>query len=258
MSLRKINDPVVRAKIVKWIRAGAPLDAGILLYTTLPGHRARLALALQKNPKKFRDELIFDICELLGITRRKFEMVVKEWAGKKPVSPEKKPERKPAPVPANRERSFRNDWPFLSKPECPPELKSLAADKISCWERYTAAHKKLFDCGSLEDCAKVAHEVVSDFKENRLIHDEFHHYAEHGVILGKHRIFGHYQKFKDLRGKNVFDLVKLCEKTLPHKIWRIESEINKNDKPHLRADREKRLKEVKSELAEVKRLLGVE
>jgi hypothetical protein len=98
--------------------------------------------------------------------------------------------------------------------------------------------------------------LIENFKENRQIFEELDYYKQHGAILGKHSIFGQYKRFDELKGKNVRELIRLCDETLPHRIWRIESEIKKGDKPHLNGEREKRLAEVQAELAEVKRLLG--
>ncbi len=36
---------------------------------------------------------------------------------------------------------FREDWPFLSEPDCPTELKALAADMITSWHNYVNAHE---------------------------------------------------------------------------------------------------------------------
>lgn len=256
MSVRKITSKADRIKVVQWIRSGAPLKEGVSLYAMLPNN-PRLLKALQENPKQYDSELIADICLMMGITLQKFNSIIKEHHGKRHQETEPTPSGRKAPDRAKTKTSYRSDWKFLSLPECPQELKALAADKITCWQRYTEAHKKLFDCSSLEECYQVAHELVENYKENREIHEEFAHYQEHGAVLGKHRIWKHYKKYENLRGKNVIELVKLHEKTLPHKIWRIESELKKGDKPHLQGERERRLHEVKSELAEVKRLLGI-
>ena len=261
MQIRKISDKTQRVKIVTWMRSGAPLSKGVALYASLP-HNVRLLTALQKNAEAYEKEMVLDICTMLGISTVKFNSIKNQYNDTKKnagtsrnrnVGRETQAKNRKAKRPG----SFRQEWPFLSKPECPPELKALAADKISCWERYTANHKKLFDCGTLEECSEIAHQIVKDYKENRQIFEEFEHYQKNGKLLGVHPVFNHYKTFKQLRGKNVIALVTLHEKTLPHRIWRIKNEIEKGDKPHLRANREKRLHEVEGELAEVKRLLGM-
>ena len=260
-----------RIRIVAWIRSGAPLTEGVLLYKSLPNN-PDLLKSLRKDPQANAEKLYTDICQLMDISRSKFQSIINKYHGKEQQQKQlygagiKSQDRqgeskdfggKTKSIDQSGKRSFRNEWPFLSRPECPAELKALASDKITAWENYTEAHIQLFDCSSIEECEQTAHKLIENFKENRLIHEELSHYKKHGAILGKHRIWKKYERFEKLRGLNVIELVRLHEKTLPHRIWRIESEIKKGDKPHLLGEREQRLAEVKAELAEVKRLLGI-
>jgi hypothetical protein len=255
MPVRKITAKADRVKVVNWIRAGAKLKEGISLYAGLRGDK-QLIVRLKQNPAKYQDAMIADFCAMMGISLKKFRVQSSEFkvqsepatGNQQPLTNNKQP---------TRSRSFRSQWPFLSRPECPPELKALAADKITAWENYTAAHKRLFDCSSIDECYQTAFELVENYKENRLIHEEFEYYLKHGAVLGKHPVFNQYKKFEHLRGLNVIDLVKLHEITLPHRIWRIESVIKQADKPHLLGERQQRLNEVRAELGEVKRLLGI-
>lgn len=262
MQVRKVTLKEDRVKVVNWIRSGAPLREGVRLYSMLFPDPVFLS-ELKKNPEVNRERLYLTFCEMMDITYSKFTTIVNENYGKrsKDTNPRSAIERKVhQPVEkgnSNSTRSFRREFPFLSQPECPTELKALAADKITCWEKYTAAHKQLFDCKSLEECYQVSHELIEAFKENRLIYEEFNYYQNNGSVLGKHRIFGHMKNFERLRGLNVIQLVELYKQTLPHRIWRIESEIKKGDKPHLLGERQKRMNDVLAELAEVKRLLGI-
>lgn len=247
-----------RVKAVAWIRKGAPLKEGVRLYSTLP-KKPRLQAALERNPAKHQELLNLEICELLGITLARFNQIIKEYGTKpQPIARPKENGQKARIEKADPpKRSFRSEFPFLSRANCPPELKALAADKITAWEKYTAAHEKLFDCSSIDECYETAFEVVENYLENRLIYQELEYYGQHGAILGKHRVFDQYRKFAEIRGKSVIELVKLHENTLPHRIWRIENEIKKGDKPHLLGERQKRLEEVRAELADVKRMLGI-
>lgn len=267
MSVRKITSKTDRVKVVNWIRSGAPLKDGALLYASLPYDPA-LLIAFKENPRLYAERLINDICNLMDISRTKFQSIINQYHGTEqikkpdpgsqgPVGQTKRVNQSTGPEKISRQRSFRSQWPFLARPECPPQLKALAADKISAWERYTEAHRKLFDCSSLEECYQVAHELIENVKENRLIYEELDYYRQHGTPLGKHPVWTQFKRFENLRDKNIIELVRMYEKTLPHRIWRIESEIKKGDKPHLQGEREQRLKEVQAELAEVKRILGI-
>lgn len=260
MSVRKITLKEDRVKVVTWMRSGAPLTEGVLLYSTLFPDPDFLR-ELKKNPELNRDRLYTIFCEMMDITYLKFTSIVNEHYAKrnKENTPGSGSEDKSVQKQnsTDRNRSFRTKWTFLSSAECPPELKILAADKITCWEKYTSAHQQLFNCSSLEECYQVSHRLIEAYQENRAIINELDYYQTNSTILGKHRIFANTKKFEKLKSLNVIQLVELYNKTLPHRIWRIQSEISKGDKPHLLGEREQRLADVESELAEVKRLLGI-
>lgn len=151
-------------------------------------------------------------------------------------------------------RQLRQDWPFLDKPDCPPELKILAADKITAYRTYTAEHKKLTSCSTLDECFECAKKIIENYTENRKILSEFAYYKEHGKILGKHQIFETMKKIDELRALPVTKLLKK-KKNLEDNIWRIRSEIKKNDKPHLLESRRERLRSRQLELEEVNRMI---
>lgn len=159
-----------------------------------------------------------------------------------------------ASVPVPTRRQFRRDWPFLADPTCPPELKILAADKITAYHTYTSEHRKLSSCTSLEECFERAKKIIENYKENRKILSEFTYYKEHGKTLGEHPIFSEIKRLTDLRSLPVTKLLKK-KKNLEDNIWRIQSEIRKNDKPHLLDSRQERLRSRQRELAEVNRLI---
>ena len=165
------------------------------------------------------------------------------------------PVRMPASDSAGSPRSFREEWPFLSEPDCPPELKILAADKITAYHEYVRGHEELFSCITIDECYNTAKKVVENYKRNRKILSEFAYYREHGKCLGKHEIFASMKRLESLRRMSPVELVRK-QKNLSGAIWRIKNELKKGDKPHLRTEREARLKEKSLELSEVNRLLG--
>lgn len=152
-------------------------------------------------------------------------------------------------------RSFRKQWSFLSEPDCPPELKILAADKITAYHNYTSAHQELSACTNLEQCFATAKKVIENYKQNRKILSEFAYYKEHGKILGKHPIFSEMERISELRTLPVLELVRR-KKNLEGAIWRAKNEIAKGDKPHLLIEREERIASKTRELREVERLIS--
>lgn len=161
----------------------------------------------------------------------------------------------PGIVEEKKDTKLREDWPFLEKPECPEELKILVAEKITAYHNYVNAHKKLFDCTSNEEQFKTAREVIENFTENRLIQRELEYYKKQNKVLGLHPKFKYLADMRKLRSMNVIELFQKKQK-LEHNIWRIKSEVEKNDKPHLYHERVKSLKDKQAEIAEIDRLLN--
>ena len=151
-------------------------------------------------------------------------------------------------------RNIREEFPFLNNSDCPLELKALVTDKFSTFYSYRDKHSELFDCSTLQQCASVSRELISSYKENRMIYRELEYYRDNKQILGNHPIFATYKRVKGYRSLSVKDLLKQQQK-LKHNIWRISSEIKKGDKPHLDAKRQMELEQKEHELSEINRLL---
>lgn len=161
--------------------------------------------------------------------------------------------------------TLREDFPFLSSPTCPPELKILAANKITAYHNYCAAHKALYDCTNPDEQFQTVKQLVENFIENRQILDEFEHYKQHNHTLGVHPIFKEFEAIRQLRSLSSIELYKK-KKNLEHNIWRIESQLKdaggkspgSQRAGGVNLQREKRLQQKKNELAEVERLLIAE
>lgn len=215
--------------VLEWIRAGAEVQSGLLLFSQC-SRNTRIPVMVRRNPTKYRPLLLQRLCEAAGI---------------------EPPQMEPAPI---ERRRFRDDFPFLREPDCPAELKILAADKITAHERYLHAHDRLFDCTTLDECYRTAQEAIATFQENRAIFAELDYYREHRSVLGKHRIFEHIQRLRTFEKMGIVELIAE-QRRLRSAIWRIDSEIKKGDKPHLQAEREQRRRQKEGLLAEVSKLI---
>lgn len=149
---------------------------------------------------------------------------------------------------------FREDWPFLSEPDCPTELKALAADMITSWHNYVNAHEDLFKCTTPEECFEAAEKTVSNFYQNSVSRTEFQYYKEHHRILGKHPIFALTKKLDNLRRMPITELIRK-RRNVQDSIWRAEREIKKGDRPDLKVSREERLSRLKMTLDEINRMI---
>lgn len=149
---------------------------------------------------------------------------------------------------------IRNDWPFLSDPECPPELKLLISDKITAYRNCIQEYERLPDAATPAEQLSTVRALVTNFIANHEIYRELKHYKDTGKVLGEHNIFAQYQRIKDLRNLNSMDLFRK-KKNLEFSIWRNENKIKKEDRPDLLHARREKIKALKLELAEVERLL---
>lgn len=226
--------------VVSWFQAGAPFKPGGRLFMFIAGVNHPYCVLLGNESSAAHTALKIALSRRAGIalpckarTDQKYTVAVT------PVAPVRK---------------LREDWPFLQDPACMPEMKILAANKITAYHNYVSAHDALFDCTSpLEQLATVS-ALVSNYIENRSIIKEFVFYKEHGHPLGEHPVFREFKIIKELRKLNIVDLLKMKEK-LEHNIWRIESEIRKGQKKHLASDRKQRLQEKRNLSKEVERLI---
>ena len=134
------------------------------------------------------------------------------------------------------------------------ELEALASRKFTKYRAYVRLHRQLRDCTSLEDCAKVAGELVDNYIDNRLIWEELTWYKEHGSLLGKHPAFAEFRRRRELNNLPVKELMKR-QRQVEMNIWRVKSELAKGDKPHLDATRRERLAGYEKERADIVRLL---
>lgn len=134
------------------------------------------------------------------------------------------------------------------------ELEALASRKFTKYRAYVRLHRQLRDCTSLEDCAKVAGELVDNYIDNRLIWEELTWYKEHGSLLGKHPAFAEFRRRRELNNLPVKELVKR-QRQVEMNIWRVKNELAKGDKPHLDATRQERLAGYEKERADILRLL---
>lgn len=149
---------------------------------------------------------------------------------------------------------LRDDFPFLNQPDCPLELKILAANKITAYHNYVHAHAQLFGCTNNQQQFEVVKKVVENYIENRLIYQEFDYYKKHKALLGLHPIFKIYKKNIAMRKLSPIALVKK-QSNLNKAIARLKKDIALSSIAHLQVAREQSLKIKLAELAEVNRLL---
>lgn len=211
--------------VENWLRTGAGIQEGLRLLS-LYKPNPYLARMVERHPDKYR------------------RLLIRTLTG-----------RDPAPTPADRPaRSFREDWPFLSRPDCPPELKILAADKITAWTNFAREHEKLFDCVTPEQCLEHAKNCVFYYQQNRKIFSEFAHYQDTGNVLGKHPVFGEVRRSHEMLSVGPIELMRR-QHNLRAAISRLKRQMGTGGRPDLDAGRAELLAAKERELAEVEKIL---
>ena len=229
---------MIKNLVIIWLNAGAIFSDGVLLYKRFFGDDHPFLILLKKETEAKRKILKY---ALRSYARR---------------NPGDQPEPElPAHIQLEKPKpKLREDYAFLSDPDCPNELKILASNKITAYHNYKSGHQKLFDCCNVVEQLEAAKFVTENFLENRLIQKELEYYKQHKSVLADHPIFKSLKRLKELSKMSVVDLIKLRE-NLKHSIWRIQSEIKKGDRKHLQVERERSIKEKEFEILEITRLL---
>lgn len=221
----------MKEAVIAWLKEGCNLKRGVALYFQ-HGDNERFKTLLRSCPNRQVAKLKLLLCRMAGLEETNYSGVIREM---------------------ERDR-FREMYAFLSDRDCPNELKILAADKITTYWRIVELHDKLFTCDKNDVCLATAFELVNVFIEDYRIKQELDYYKTHHGILGKHGIFEVQNRVDQIRKMSVRELLRK-EKQLRDNIWRIKSEIDKGDKPHLLSERESRLKSREDELRTVLRML---
>ena len=216
--------------VSKWLRSGAGAREGLRLLS-LYAPNPHLERIVRANPALFAKHLV---AVLTPFAEAGLDA--------------------PLDAPTSGGTRFRDEWPFLGKPDCPVELKILANDKITAYNNTVQAHLRLFDCTTPEESFETANFLLENFTENRQITSEFLYYREHGSVLGKHPVFQESRKYDSYRKMGPVGLTDE-RRRLRQAIWRAESEIRKGDKPHLQGERERRIKIKRDRLSVVEGMI---
>ncbi|NQD71985.1 hypothetical protein HP439_14760 [Sphingobacterium shayense] len=225
-----------------WFLGGADPTVGLRLFMDYTKPSLPVARIVSKNPDKHLQVIRVALLNTSGLPLD-IPLIAGSLSGKQIES--KQDENKYA---------IRTQWPFLSDPDCPPEMKLLISDKISVYRNCILEYDSLSKSTSAVEQLDTVRALVINFIYNHDIYKELKYYKDTGKILGEHKIFAQYQRIKELRNIQTVDLFKR-KKNLEYSIWRNESKIKKENRPDLVHSRQEKIKELKMVLAEVNRLL---
>jgi len=153
---------------------------------------------------------------------------------------------------------LRDEFPFLSEPNCPEELKVLVSDMITAHTRYMDGHEKLYHVVNKDNdtCFDAVQLVVENYLNNRKIWDELRYYRDNGKILGEHEIFSRRNRTQELESMSAVELLKLY-RNLPQNIVYYKTLITQDSDSDKQIERIERMNWFEFELKVVKRLMGI-
>src|SRR5690606_4383492 len=99
--------------IHNWLVGGADPEVGLRLFMDYCFPHQVISRIISKYPDKY-----LPIIRIALLKKAELPFDTLSNSGESPSTTSPK-------------RRIRNDWPFLSDPECPPELKLLISDKIT-------------------------------------------------------------------------------------------------------------------------------
>ncbi|MFZ4705386.1 MAG: hypothetical protein ACOYMF_05200 [Bacteroidales bacterium] len=262
----------MKEKILNWLKLDRKFKTGFSLYNQFGNNLALKTTFNRQGETPFNQQLLMEeLRKLAGIDKDDFKNIIST-----PVNvylkQDKKVETIPAapkltidptdieclksnlPEPARKFIKLRDEFPFLSTPECPKELKLLVADMLTAYDAYKKAHADCFTAENEEQLLEYAKSTVENYLDNRLIWDELNHYKETGEILGVHPIYEELKSMAEIKILNAKDLAKM-KNNIRSSITKMRKSIEKGDKPELNLQRqaslvskEKLLVEVENEL----------
>src|SRR5690606_37321872 len=167
-----------------WLLGGADPEVGLRLFMDYSNPSLPIARMISRSPEKHLQTIKASLLQRAGLPLDTSIVSVS-----KPIHNESQ---------TNDKRKIRFDWPFLSDPECPPELKLLISDKITAYRNCIQEYENLAKATSASEQLNTVRSLVTNFIANHDIYKELKYYKDTSKVLGEHKVFAQYKRIKDL------------------------------------------------------------
>jgi hypothetical protein len=218
--------------IYNWLAAGSDPKIGVRLFSWYINTDPLIGRILSNNPELH----LHMVQKALRAYMNKHAQAgtAKDNAEKIPIPPAAAAEKDKKPL------SLREQFPFLYEPDCPPELKIMAADKITAYHKVIEYYNALGECVTDQQLLSTVQNLVHWYRKNHQIKKEFIHYRDRGKPLGDHEMFEEYKNLQDLRKLSALQLAVL-KIQIENNIKNLKKLLKKNDRPDLQIRREEKL-----------------
>lgn len=103
---------------------------------------------------------------------------------------------------------LRDQFPFLSKSDCPDALKLLVNDLITTYDEFKTNQPKLHELLSPEASKVIVDAVKDNYIANKMAYDELDYYKVNGKVLGVHPLFVRLQLKEEINSMDTPTLMK--------------------------------------------------
>jgi hypothetical protein len=256
----------MKEKVSEWLKSGCSWNDGLALMPD-KGHLVHFKLVCRRQGplKSNRRMMEYQLCRMAGINAKEAEKLKLQYKAESKTAVHISTEAIHVSTEAvhidavvtrrnNDRKRLRDQFPFLSDPNCPNVFKILANDKMTAYYNYLDSHPKLRTSQSEGELLQNCKDVVENWLNNRLIFEEFEYYQKRKKVLGKHPIFKAMKREEKILEMKVPELIKLLDK-LNMNIWRNKKLIKDEPGSDLMSERIERVKNYEFELKIVLRLL---
>lgn len=254
----------MKNKVIAWLQGGCNFEEGVKLLDAAGIYRNFLHICQRQGETTSNKSMLeYQLIVLAGMTEKQAKSIKKtEPAKKKKVAmfsheanTKKLVHECLSPITLDPQRTkLREEFPFLSDPGCPDELKILVSDKITAYLGYVSSHERLFTAKTKEETFSAARDTVEFFINNRRIYLELEHYKRHRHLLMQHPIFERRKREQEISEMKASELSSL-EKQLEMNIWRNKKLIEKEPGHKQTFNRAQKVKNYEYEISVVKRML---
>lgn len=200
----------MKEEILKYLAQDRTFTQGLVLLGKYLRNQQYVQLLNRKGENnETRESVYYELSKLADLSDIELRTILNTDIKEEEIVPETIEEKMEViPEEVKKAIKLREEFPFLSAPDCPDVYKVLVSDLITSYETFKTAHPKLLDAITEEQVAQLSELIVENFIENRQIWDELNNYKEKGEILGVHPIFNEMKLLEELKALPADELSK--------------------------------------------------
>jgi len=218
----------IKERVILWAQSGGDFQSGLSLFLTFNRNVYYVRNIEAKGAEKGLVTLISEFSHKSKIPAPEI------WAFIKTGIPQKIVTVAPPRDEVQEKRlekntlKLREEFPFLGRKDCPPELAILVNRMLTAYDDYRNGREKLYDLNMYdkEACYTAAREVLDAYILNRDCWEELNHYKQKGELLGNLPEFKARKLKEDYTKLSTIELYKKIKKNIPRRMAYYHQQLN--------------------------------